>query len=154
MAWGRVPLVGNVRLHVLSERMVRDVDARMEKLVVKWKACGKRGNQEEAARRGGTALYRGMGLGARDPVDRLRHFVARAHRGTAHVSSTPAEDFTGIFVFEFDQQGRVAKHTIEHADEGGTLRSHGARRRRHGLVARTLQWVGHAKRTGARIGVV
>lgn len=27
------------------------------------------------------------------------------------------EQFTGIFIFSFDEEGRVLTHTIEHADE-------------------------------------
>jgi hypothetical protein len=27
------------------------------------------------------------------------------------------EQFTGLFIFSFDQEGRIASHTIEHADK-------------------------------------
>lgn len=29
------------------------------------------------------------------------------------------EEFTGLFVFEFDEEGRVRRHTIEHVQQGG-----------------------------------
>lgn len=28
-------------------------------------------------------------------------------------------EFSGLFIFEFDDQGRLASHTIEHAQQGG-----------------------------------
>ncbi|KAJ4287597.1 hypothetical protein N0V90_012300 [Kalmusia sp. IMI 367209] len=55
MAWGRVPVVGNVKLKILSERRSRKTD----------------------------------------------------------------EKFSGLFLFEFDEEGRVVKHTIEHVEENG-----------------------------------
>lgn len=30
-----------------------------------------------------------------------------------------SESFSGLFVFSFDSEGRIANHTIEHADEAG-----------------------------------
>ena len=129
VAWGRVPLVGNVTLTILSERMVRNggtavkAPQRDEKLIVKWKTCGKTSHRD-----GSGGIYRGMGIGAKDPVDRIKDFIA----GTMDTSraagsagpSSPAnrsepEEFCGIFVFEFDDQGRIVKHVIEHTEEGG-----------------------------------
>ncbi|KAJ8115681.1 hypothetical protein OPT61_g2712 [Boeremia exigua] len=36
----------------------------------------------------------------------------------ARASRPSDEEFTGLFVFEFDEEGRVAHHTIEHTEEG------------------------------------
>ena len=57
MAWGRVPIVGNVKLIILSERVVPSHGTSLahtfapndqkpsktgnERLIVKWKTCGK-----------------------------------------------------------------------------------------------------------------
>lgn len=129
MAWGSVPLVGNVRLTILSERMGgREGE---EKLVVKWKTCGRARHRD-----GSGGVYRGeAGKGSKDPVDRIREFVQGTVRrdgeggavGTEQkpgiddeTSPAPGEEaFTGIFIFEFDAEGRIAKHVIEHTEEGG-----------------------------------
>ncbi|KAI9816360.1 MAG: hypothetical protein M1832_005117 [Thelocarpon impressellum] len=108
MAWGRVPIVGNVKLDVLSERMVRNGAGaggrRPEKLVVRWRTQGKtRG-------KGMGALYRG--IGGSEQVDKITELLGGDARDD--------EEFTGLFVFEFDDEGRVVRHTIEHAEEGGS----------------------------------
>lgn len=122
VAWGRMPLVGNVKLVILSERMVRNggsavpLDSREEKLIVKWKTCGKTTHRD-----GTGGIYRGMGLAAaRDPVDKIRDFIAGTKNDSvAEKERDDPEEFCGIFIFEFDEKGRLAKHTIEHTDEGG-----------------------------------
>lgn len=128
VAWGRVPLVGNVKLTILSERMVRNGGStssgekwREENLIVKWKTCGKTHHRDAS---GGT--YQNNDIGNRDPVDRIRSFIA----GTTTISSPlprlnnsagdgKDEEFTGLFIFSFDEQGRIVKHVIEHTEEGG-----------------------------------
>lgn len=30
------------------------------------------------------------------------------------------KEFTGLFIFEFDEEGRIVSHTIEHVQEGGS----------------------------------
>lgn len=30
-----------------------------------------------------------------------------------------SKEFTGLFIFEFDEEGRIVSHTIEHVQEGG-----------------------------------
>lgn len=108
MAWGRLPLLGNVKLDIVSERMVRNGGSsvehacRDEKLIVKWKTCGK------TKERAGT-LY--SGIGATEQLDKLMRLLGGDKTG---------EEFCGLFIFEFDDQGRISKHTIEHADEGGS----------------------------------
>lgn len=110
VAWGRVPVVGNVRLTVLSERMVRNGSTspsyRQEKLIVRWKTCGK------TKGRGTGGLYRGVG-GSGDQVDKITEFLG------GDVSDD--EEFSGLFIFEFDEEGRVVSHTIEHAEQGGNF---------------------------------
>lgn len=29
------------------------------------------------------------------------------------------KEFTGLFIFDFDEEGRIASHTIEHVERGG-----------------------------------
>ncbi|KAI5367964.1 hypothetical protein Slin15195_G030980 [Septoria linicola] len=121
VAWGRMPLIGNVKLDILAERMVQNggtavpLAQREEKLIVKWKTCGKTTHSD-----GTGGIYRGMGLAAKDPVEKIKGFIAGtrngAERDTAHEE---AEEFRGIFIFEFDEEGRIRKHTIEHTEEGG-----------------------------------
>lgn len=117
VAWGRMPIIGNVNLTILSERMVRNGGttvphaSRDEKLIVKWKTCGKASHRDSTG-----GIYRGMGLSAaKDPVDKIKGFIS----GTKERARTDPEEFCGIFVFEFDEKGRIVKHTIEHTDEGG-----------------------------------
>lgn len=117
VAWGRMPLIGNVKLIILSERMVRNggsavpLDSRDEKLIVKWKTCGKTKHRD-----GTSGIYRGVGIKTTDPVDRIKNFIA----GTKEGEYDPeAEEFCGIFIFEFDEEGRIKKHVIEHTEQGG-----------------------------------
>lgn len=79
-----MPVIGNVKLEILSERMVdqpvhfspRRAGARGEQLIVRWRTVGK----------------------------------AKGHNG---------REFTGLFIFEFDGEGKILSHTIEHVEEGG-----------------------------------
>lgn len=118
VAWGRMPLIGNVRLEILAERMIQNggtavpLAQREEKLVVKWKTCGKTTHRD-----GTGGIYRGMGLAAKDPVEKIRGFIAGTRQGSQ--ADEEPEEFRGIFIFEFDEEGRISKHTIEHAEEGG-----------------------------------
>lgn len=118
--------MGNVKLRVLSEKIVRTGFAYLappdegednlseEKLVVRWKTEPKQhddGNPETAASstaadsnsmsNGG--INRGLSklLGGDKPIFNLNK----------------GDDFSGLFIFTFDSKGRIASHTIEHADE-------------------------------------
>ncbi|CAK7202899.1 hypothetical protein SEUCBS139899_005626 [Sporothrix eucalyptigena] len=118
IAWNRVPLIGNVKLEILSERMTkqacqshvaaaRRAGAGDEQLVVRWRTVGK----------GGMSL-------PPQPTDDGR---TKAPVGTSQAVGDPKE-FTGLFIFEFDGEGRVLSHTIEHvAEDGDWKQSVGAR---------------------------
>lgn len=69
-----------------------------EKLIVRWKTCGK---------------TKGKGVGAQ--VDKITEWLGRDD------SKDPNSDkeFCGLFLFEFDEKGRIVTHTIEHVEEGG-----------------------------------
>ena len=113
MAWGRMPFVGNVKLIILSERVIKNgpishiapstTKVNSERLLVRWKTCGK------TKGKGVGALYRG--IGASEQVDKITEWLG----GDARVD----EEFCGLFIFEFDEEGRILTHTIEHAEESG-----------------------------------
>ena len=112
VAWGRVPIVGNVKLIILSERVVKNGphsnrgSSRVgsERLIVRWKTCGK------TKGKGMDALYRG--IGASEQVDKITEWLGGDARDD--------EKFCGLFIFEFDEEGRILTHTIEHAEEEGS----------------------------------
>ncbi|KAJ2979197.1 hypothetical protein NUW58_g7264 [Xylaria curta] len=109
IAWNRVPIIGNVRLEILSERMVsqplhfspRRPGAYGEQLVVKWRTASSSSGEDTQ-----------LSLAERGEQNFNAHL-----RGSQAVGEKKA--FTGLFVFEFDKDGRVISHTIEHVDEHG-----------------------------------
>jgi hypothetical protein len=121
VAWGCVPIVGNVKLKIISEKIVRtgfeyaippeaargEQDLSAEKLVVRWKTEPKsNGNGSFDAAQSSTTegnINRGLSklLGGDKPIFNLNK----------------GDDFTGLFIFTFDSKGRIASHTIEHSDE-------------------------------------
>lgn len=102
IAWNRVPIFGNVKLEILAERMTlvpltflpRRPGAIPEQLVVRW--CEKRRSADDGSEVGAIArsLWRARGV-------------------------EPNKAFTGLFLFDFDAEGRILTHTIEQAQEGG-----------------------------------
>lgn len=70
-------------------------DLHSEKLIVKWETCGK--SEKESGQ-------------VSDVVEKITSIVAGRRRAN--------EEFTGLFLFEFDEQGRIVSHTIEHTEEG------------------------------------
>ncbi|KAH7040435.1 uncharacterized protein B0I36DRAFT_310671 [Microdochium trichocladiopsis] len=109
IAWNRFPIVGNVKLDILSERVTshpvhsspKRSGAYPEQLVVRWRTCDSRSKSSPS-----TAT-------AEDGEQRLDGHL----RGTQAVGEKKA--FTGLFIFEFDKDGRILSHTIEHVDESG-----------------------------------
>jgi len=99
IAWNRVPIVGNVKLEILSERMSkqplpfapRRQGAVGEQLIVRWRTIGK---------------TKGWGL-------------SFGSNGEPESRQDDSKEFTGLFIFQFDVEGRVLSHTIEHVQEGG-----------------------------------
>jgi hypothetical protein len=94
IAWNRFPIVGDLKLEILSERMVKQplpfapmrAGAIAEQLVVRWCTERKAGNET----------------------------------GTANAQDGEGGNrFTGLFIFQFDRDGRILSHTIEHVQEGG-----------------------------------
>lgn len=134
MAWGSFPIVGNAKLQVLSEKMARTgfiASARgdddmlpgtgEEKLVVRWKTHGKddrsmassiaasssSSTSSTGTNKNGTGINRSLSLllGGDKPIFNL----------------STDQEFNGLFVFSFDAEGRIANHTIEHADENSPM---------------------------------
>ncbi|KAM0248684.1 hypothetical protein ACHAQJ_009358 [Trichoderma viride] len=105
IAWNRVPIIGNVKLEILAERMTsepltflpRQAGAISEQLVVRW--CEKRRVKEDKTKSNGGILSL--------PSLRLARGV------------DPNKAVTGLFIFDFDAEGRILTHTIEQAQEGG-----------------------------------
>ncbi|KAI2473418.1 hypothetical protein F4781DRAFT_190688 [Annulohypoxylon bovei var. microspora] len=108
LAWNRVPIIGNVKLEILSERMVsqpyysspKRSEAYGEQLVVKWRTADSKPKDANVTV-------------AEDGEQKLDGML----RGTLGIGEKKA--FTGLFIFEFDQEARVISHTIEHVDEHG-----------------------------------
>lgn len=93
-------MVGNVKIHILSERMIRNGSSpdsntsyRTEKLIVKWKTCGKQPNRTNSG--------------------------AQTTQVPSSGHDEDDKEFCGLFIFEFDEDGRIVTHTIEHVEEGG-----------------------------------
>lgn len=159
IAWNRVPLVGNVRLEILSERMVdggagagpvylsgdgagdgrRPEGACGEQLIVRWRTVGKGGwlgglglgsGEGPAAKgkgKGGGVGEEGNGSGGggqgkeglRGNAGEEGEGEVKAPVGMAQAVGASNKEFTGLFIFDFDSEGRILSHTIEHVQEGG-----------------------------------
>ncbi|KAK5038246.1 hypothetical protein LTS07_001716 [Exophiala sideris] len=126
VAWGCVPIVGNVKLNIVSEKIVRTglagipipeendtIDMSAEKLVVRWKTEPKQnGNGNNTTAASSAAQSNEMSQGG------INRGLSKALGGDKPIISlNKGDDFTGIFIFTFDSEGRIASHTIEHADE-------------------------------------
>jgi hypothetical protein len=106
IAWNRFPIVGNVKLEILSERMTKDSlpfaprreGAIAEQLVVRW--CTRKKGKT------GPSKDEGTGNGS--------HSTAVRSEGEGRV------EFTGLFIFQFNTDGKILSHTIEHAQESGS----------------------------------
>jgi hypothetical protein len=103
VAWGTLPVVGNVKLKILSERIVKTGGAcspdhsRHEQLVVKWATCGKSEEKDQGQ--------------VSEAFEKITSIIGRSRE--SH------NEFSGLFLFEFDDEGRIVKHTIEHVEENG-----------------------------------
>jgi hypothetical protein len=106
IAWGRIPIVGNVKLEILSERMINKStsssplhylssasvnDPRSEQLIVRWRTLP----------------------GKNEAVDKISQALGREK------GQKDDGQFTGLFIFEFDEAGRIISHTIENAQDSG-----------------------------------
>lgn len=127
VAWSSVPLVGNVKLQILSERIVRagtildpdrcsDGDCGDERLVVRWKT-EPRGESGESLAAHTSSGGRGENIHASSSKNGINKGLSVLLGGEAPIFKLSKEEqFTGLFIFSFDEEGRILTHTIEHAD--------------------------------------
>lgn len=154
-----MPLVGNVRLQILSERMVdsaaaagtspydpvrgrRADGACGEQLIVRWRTVGGGGRKVRgwlgfwgAADDGdGGGVGEGKGVrGGREGMQSSQQkqqqqtrqgeeesgSESKAPVGMAQPAGSSDKEFTGLFIFDFDSEGKILNHTIEHMQESG-----------------------------------
>ncbi|KAF7170931.1 hypothetical protein CNMCM5623_003383 [Aspergillus felis] len=135
VAWSSLPLVGNVKLQILSERIVRagtvldpdgcsESESGDERLVVRWRTEPRR----EGHKDGSAGAVSGSNKASSSPSsENLSHTSAKngVNKGLSVLLGGDApifklsneEQFTGLFIFSFDEEGRISSHTIEHADD-------------------------------------
>lgn len=151
VAWSSVPLLGNVKLQILSERIVRagtildpehgdQNDCGDERLVVRWRTEARTESRPFHETRSPSASNLQHKLdssqnsgtskdGSEAPEDHSQISLSSSKNGTNRGLSvllggeepifklSKEEQFTGLFIFSFDEEGRILTHTIEHADE-------------------------------------
>lgn len=125
VAWSSLPLVGNVKLQILSERMVRTTsvlgcehtgDCGEERLVVRWKTAEARGDGSPTAV--STTPSSSSSSHLSQSRARTNKGLSTLLGGDAPIFSLGKEGhFNGLFIFAFDEDGRIVSHTIEHSDQ-------------------------------------
>jgi len=127
----------------MSERMVQNGGRsgvkrrwRDERFVVKWKTCSSSPSSTPTTEKDGkTALFdksivlkENEDIQTRSSEDSKSKVATVLNKGISTAGEQmerlrgllgSGEEFCGIFVFEFDDQARIIKHTIEHVERGG-----------------------------------
>ncbi|KAI5293473.1 hypothetical protein KEM52_005498 [Ascosphaera acerosa] len=129
VAWGSVPIVGNVRIMTISEKMVKnaavsDSPAKNSRLIVRWTTVTDGGPGRSAPPQPGSSENQSQRSAAHHD-HAASHSVAGSNRGLSSLLGGDApmfqlrkeEAFAGIFVFSFDEHGRISDLKIEHAEE-------------------------------------
>lgn len=131
MAWSSVPLVGNVRLQIESERIVRagtvldpertddKSNGGDERLVVRWKTEPTKDSEDDgpvstSVSGDGRSIARSRASSSKAGINRGLSMLLGGEAPIFKLSKE--EQFTGLFIFAFDEEGRIKTHTIEHAD--------------------------------------
>ncbi|KAL4900019.1 hypothetical protein BDW74DRAFT_105008 [Aspergillus multicolor] len=136
VAWSSVPLVGNVKLQIMSERIVRSgmvPDPHMdsahaaskngdygdERLVVRWRT--ERADSTTATSTAPTSEPPTQNAVTGDESKTTTNKGLSVLLGGDAPIFKPSRDdhFTGLFIFSFDEEGRVLTQTIEHAEDAG-----------------------------------
>jgi hypothetical protein len=138
IAWNRVPIVGNVRLEILAERMTsepvtflpRRAGAQPEQLIVRWCDGRKRNNgfgggahsSSAAAASTSGSTSNGSPSPSLPETSDGKELEGSSDSRTKILRPAravdPHKEFTGIFIFDFDSEGRILTHTIEQASTG------------------------------------
>lgn len=130
VAWGCVPIVGNVKLNILSEKIVRtgfvalpqendEPDLGEEKLVVRWKTERKNGSGPSPTAAANSSAVAGSSANGSGGIN---SGLSRLLGGDKPIFNlNKGDEFSGMFIFSFDSKGRIATHTIEHADESNSF---------------------------------
>ncbi|KAL4986641.1 hypothetical protein BDW68DRAFT_162748 [Aspergillus falconensis] len=146
VAWSSVPLVGNVKLQILSERIVRggtvpdsqvdtahgaqvkNGDCGDERLVVRWRT------EKPSSHSSSSSSTSAPSTSPSPSPSPLKQDTAPGDEsktntnkglsvllgGDAPIFKLSRDDqFTGLFIFSFDEEGRVLTQTIEHAEDAG-----------------------------------
>ncbi|KAL5338805.1 hypothetical protein BJX70DRAFT_398364 [Aspergillus crustosus] len=143
VAWSSVPLVGNVKLQILSERIVRagtvlgphlsdathsdaqnghgKGDCGDERLVVRWRTEQTHSTPSSSSSHP-TTTSNSDSKGAVKNQDgssgETNKGLSVLLGGDAPIFKLSSDDqFTGLFIFSFDEEGRVLTQTIEHAED-------------------------------------
>ncbi|KAL9616096.1 MAG: hypothetical protein Q9160_008996 [Pyrenula sp. 1 TL-2023] len=126
VAWGSFPIVGNAKLRILSEKIARTgfmaspkgddgvlPGIGEEKLIVRWKTHGKE-DRSTASSIAASSSTRSIGS-TKNGINKSLSLLLGGDKPIFNLSTD--QEFNGLFVFSFDDEGRVANHTIEHTDE-------------------------------------
>ncbi|KAL4743201.1 hypothetical protein BDV11DRAFT_179197 [Aspergillus similis] len=146
VAWSSVPLVGNVKLQILSQRIVRggivpdpqvdtahgtqvnNGDYGDERLVVRWRTEKPNSHSSSSSTKSASSTLPSASPSPlkRDakPGDESKTNTNKGLSvllgGDAPIFKLSRDDqFTGLFIFSFDEEGRVLTQTIEHAEDAG-----------------------------------
>ncbi|KAK6503020.1 hypothetical protein TWF481_008055 [Arthrobotrys musiformis] len=109
MAWGRIPGI-KVRLEILSIRMIPpaaqlDDEPPTERMIVKWKASGSPNGTGDTPQ---TTSSPAATEKNEDPLSAVANSLPKF---------TLTGGFCGLFIFEFDEKGRIKTHIIEDVEE-------------------------------------
>lgn len=94
-----------------------------EKLVVRWKTEGKRSDSGTTTRPSGAdtspqSLDHTSSTGSSSSGNGTNRGLSSLLGGDSPIFKLGKEEqFSGLFIFSFDEEGRISSHTIEHADE-------------------------------------
>ncbi|CEN61453.1 hypothetical protein ASPCAL08107 [Aspergillus calidoustus] len=145
VAWSSVPFVGNVKLQILSERIVRAgtvLDGHLhgaaqdatangdcggdERLVVRWRTerttHSSTSSSSSSTATTSTSPSAASTSESTSPLKDSKHGTNKGLSvllgGDAPIFKLSSDDqFTGLFIFSFDEEGRVLTQTIEHAED-------------------------------------
>ncbi|KAL1997126.1 hypothetical protein VTN49DRAFT_7991 [Thermomyces lanuginosus] len=133
VAWGAMPLLGNVRLEILSERMVRadsilqdpaaeqnESECGEERFVVRWKTAPPPPESSSSSSTSSSSSSTDSTSSSSSSISpsSLQNSLPFLNKNSPPIFNTSKEGhFSGLFIFSFDECGRILTHTIEHAEQ-------------------------------------